>query len=463
MAGGPNLCLVVVDAYRQDHMGLFDGSCDLTPRLDARCGSWTRFDDAFASAPWTLPACTTILTGVEASRHGRFAQAGPPLTVPTIAEMLPDEYECAAFVNNGNLAPSSGLHRGFGTHRVFQDHAMTFDAAREFLASRKGDTPYFLLLHTNIPHDFYLDKARPYYEAAFGTEGWHTLGTRVLSWDHTTAEERVAAVRSYGASVAHLDAEVDRFLDMVDLDTTAVVLTADHGEGLDRDGDRVHHGGRVHDDLIRVPMLVHVPETTSGPRLPAPVSEETAGQVDIAPTLLGLAGVRNHAATDGLDLLASRSPALQRIITCEDRRYLYVRGRHRMNMNRTGKNMSRAQRVRNGIARATVLREFSIRALVQNRHKVIVTTLVPGSAPVRVARPVLERMTGADSAFVHVGRALVGVQMFDLHADGGEREDILPGLGALGAEERMPGLAGEVLRAGGGETGLLDALAKAAG
>lgn len=73
----------------------------------------------------------------------------------------------------------------------------------------------------------------------------------------------------------------------------SLALTSDHGEGFDAASQRVHHGGRLHDDVLRVPLFLSAPG-----RLPAGAAVgETVRMVDLLPTLLELCGL---AVPDGL-------------------------------------------------------------------------------------------------------------------------------------------------------------------
>jgi len=76
-------------------------------------------------------------------------------------------------------------------------------------------------------------------------------------------------------------------------DTSLIVFTADHGEGFDPARGRMHHGGRLHEDLLRVPLWVH------GPGLAAHDVQEPVSLVDVMPTLLELAGAPIPSDLDG--------------------------------------------------------------------------------------------------------------------------------------------------------------------
>jgi arylsulfatase A-like enzyme len=81
------------------------------------------------------------------------------------------------------------------------------------------------------------------------------------------------------------------------LDQTAVVVTSDHGEGL---GDHGHmaHGWNLHEELVRIPLIVRAPGIPRNSRLLGPVQLE-----DLMPTLLALMGLRAPEGLDGRNLL----------------------------------------------------------------------------------------------------------------------------------------------------------------
>jgi arylsulfatase A-like enzyme len=78
-----------------------------------------------------------------------------------------------------------------------------------------------------------------------------------------------------------------------------VVLVADHGESLGEHGEQTH-GLLLSESVLRVPFLVRAPGVTPA-RTRDPVS-----LVDVAPTLLALAGVSPSAAVEGVDVTRAR-------------------------------------------------------------------------------------------------------------------------------------------------------------
>jgi hypothetical protein len=66
----PSVLLVTLDTTRADRLGCYGYAAGLTPHLDGLAASGVRFDAAYSPSPMTLPAHTTLLTGLEPPSHG---------------------------------------------------------------------------------------------------------------------------------------------------------------------------------------------------------------------------------------------------------------------------------------------------------------------------------------------------------------------------------------------------------
>jgi arylsulfatase A-like enzyme len=113
----PNVLLIVMDTVRADHLSLYGYARPTSPTLETLAKRGIRFDEACATAPWTLPSHASMFTGRLPHELGvdwRTALGSQP---PTVAEYLGSRgYATAGFV--ANLLYCSyefGLNRGF-TH-----------------------------------------------------------------------------------------------------------------------------------------------------------------------------------------------------------------------------------------------------------------------------------------------------------------------------------------------------------
>jgi arylsulfatase A-like enzyme len=98
-----------------------------------------------------------------------------------------------------------------------------------------------------------------------------------------------ALKKLYGQRVELVDGFIGDILDGIERmgleKNTAVVVTSDHGEQLGDHG-RWAHGPDLHDELIRVPLILHGPGMGAGRRI-----EDQVELLGLAPTLLDLLGL----------------------------------------------------------------------------------------------------------------------------------------------------------------------------
>jgi arylsulfatase A-like enzyme len=333
-----NLVIVTLDTTRRDAMGFHGREPSITPFLDELAAESMVFEDAFTVAPLTLPAHTSLMTGLYPVRHS--VRDNGIFRVPdeavTLAEILAERgFDCRAEVAAAVLDEIYHLNQGFSHYRapdrVPDDTALVLaerraevvvDAALGELASMRP--PFFLWVHLFDPHFPY---AAP--------------GTRMPA----SREEIEASVpRRYAEEIRFADAELRRLFAGLEArglrPSTLVVFASDHGESLG-DAPESSHGYLVHDATMRIPMFVHVPGR-QGARIEAPAS-----LVDLVPTLLPLLGIDADQAFDGVDLgpLLESAPPSERVLLLEsytawlhhgwapleavvDPRWKYVHSRH---------------------------------------------------------------------------------------------------------------------------------------
>jgi len=417
----PNLLLIVLDALREDAVPASLGA-DRRRSIRART--------CLASAPWTLPSCSSLLTGNAATRHGHYWITNP-LPTNALLGALPERYRRVGIVNNPVLSARSGLGEGFHQWKFHADHLAPFERALELIPTATSRKPLFVVLHSNIPHDYYLDVAAPYYEEAYPEDPGppFVLGERVITWRDTDTAEREAVTRTYRACVQKTFALLDAVLGAVrERDDFVTAVTADHGEGFEPEIGRVHHAGRVHQDLIRVPLFFDLPSAVARRRhaeLADTLDTHPVSSTDILPTMLMLAGQTSLPETDGVPVTAAPSG---RVLVSEDRRYLYLKDRFRFNFHGRFKNMTDDEIARNQAMQADLGAPPVLRSFVADGHKLIVTSLALAANGHAPGRPALDsyaaRLLGGPSVAYH-GDRLYACEYYDLARDPGEHENLL--------------------------------------
>jgi arylsulfatase A-like enzyme len=120
--------------------------------------------------------------------------------------------------------------------------------------------------------------------------------------DSPTAEE---IRRRYRLEVAAADAALGKLLAELDrrgaYDTSLIVLTADHGEGLGEHGV-IGHSQHLFDELLHVTLVIKLPLGHAKARALATTAEDLARHVDVLPTLADLLALPPPRGIQGVSL-----------------------------------------------------------------------------------------------------------------------------------------------------------------
>lgn len=320
----PDILLISIDTLRPDRLSLYGNSRQTSPNID----EWARrngvvFANAIASAPWTLPSHASLLTGLEAWRHGvNFSEPAPPGLVFLAETLRRQGYRTVAVVGGGYLHPHFGLLQGFD---VVESHSseMGLEAelensvrkASEWLDAHEGDGPFFLFFHTYSVHNPYR-RREPYFSRLTHWEvPEETLVNSVndgvdaflvpnrslsvhppsaVSPDPSTVAR--LALDLYDSSIAYTDSLLAQVLKRFNTTSDVVVLTSDHGELFGEHGYYNHFS--LFAENINVPLVV------GGPNLPRGIRSRATGRgVDVLPTILDLAGLPGVENSDGISLI----------------------------------------------------------------------------------------------------------------------------------------------------------------
>ena len=287
---------MTLDTLRADRVGALGDARGLTPHLDALAAKGILFEHAFTTAPLTLPAHASMLTGLFPFRHGARVNGSDSLSpdVPSLAERFrASGAATGAVVGSLVLRSEAGLSRGFDSYddRFVQNARRP---PRDWNARRRGDEV--------------VDRASEWLAG-------HASG-RFFLWVHIydahAPYEAPAAFAerfgrgSYEASAAYADACLGRLLSELDrlglADKTLIAVAADHGESLGEHGETTH-GVFLYDATLRVPLVLSRPGGPRSMRVATPVS-----LADLAPTLAEGGGVA-FPAGDGASLWSEVSGA----------------------------------------------------------------------------------------------------------------------------------------------------------
>ena len=349
----PNVLILAADSLRADRI-----VPRVAPRLSRLAADGVRFEHAYVSLPRTFPSWVTLLTGRHPHHHGirsmfprwedrardfdampeRFAAEGYHTAV--VSDFAGDIFDRIglgwsetrvptfdfrqlirqrALERQTPLLPYLQSRAGravFPVLRELNDAAdpalLTRDAIATLHASAASGRPFFVTVFYSTAHFPYAAPA-PYYErftrAAY--RGRYKYDKPVgLEHDAPPDAADIDQVRAlYDGAVAGIDDGVGQILDDLaetgQARNTIVVIVADHGETLDDNGHGEGHGDHLFgDEGTHVPLIVYDPRAPdTGRHLSVP---GVVRDVDLAPTLYDLTGVKPPASLDGESL----APAL---------------------------------------------------------------------------------------------------------------------------------------------------------
>ncbi len=290
----PDVLLITVDTLRADHVGSYGYASASTPNMDGLATDGVRFSDAISSAPITLPSHTSIMSGIYPPAHGVRDNGvyAVPDQVTTLAEYFKQKgYITQAFVSAEVLNSRYHLNQGFDG---YDDDLSAENPAKLFMVPSRPArhtapkvvewlkslpqgkrAPYFLWVHFYDPH-------QPH---------------------EPPIADVIRTLTSYDAEISAADDGIGQILETVHSlgreRDTVVTLTSDHGESLGEHEEKTH-AVFIYDATVHVPLIMRYPRLLpSGKLYDSPVRH-----VDIAPTLLAMAGIAPaHSEMQGVNLL----------------------------------------------------------------------------------------------------------------------------------------------------------------
>jgi arylsulfatase A-like enzyme len=318
----PDLFLISLDACRADHLSCYGYDRPTSPFLDGLAARGTRFALAFANTQGTVPSHTTLLTSLYQETHRMFhfrTEAEKRWQkVPADAVMLQEllrarGYRTLAVTDGGHMARTFGFDRGFDE---FRDGATGVESGTRKLLGLLGTRPdpgrpVFAFLHTYQIHSPY-DPPEPErtlfgpWPGRIGTDSGTLLELNRRGPAGLQPGDLEFLRGQYDGGIRYTDRVLEGFFRDLEaagfLRNAVVAVTADHGEEFGEHGGLLHRG-MLYDESIRVPLIL------AGVRVPAGrVDGRMVSLVDVAPTLLALAGAPAAPGMAGRDLLAAGGP-----------------------------------------------------------------------------------------------------------------------------------------------------------
>ena len=286
-----NVLILTMDTTRADHLACYGNRGIETPVLDDLARNGLLCSETATPVPATLPAHSSLLTGLDPHHHGARANGTFKLEEKnvTLAEVLKEQgYRTGAAISAFVLDSQFGTDQGFESYnddltvgvkyspQMFRERAaeLTNVPVREWIKEH-AEERFFYWVHYFDPHAVYLPPE------PFRSRYAHDL---------------------YDGEIAYLDSQIGELLAYLEelgvRDHTLVIVAGDHGEGLGEHGEQTH-SLLVYDSTVLVPLIWQAPGVLPGGQ----VLGEQVSLVDVMPTVLDMLGIEGPAGMDGRSLL----------------------------------------------------------------------------------------------------------------------------------------------------------------
>ena len=322
------IILLSVDTLRPDYLSCYNSEAIRTPGIDQLADDGVLFQHAFSTAPWTLPAFASVMTGLPVSIHMTFQPEHVlPDTLRTLAEILHDAgYYTAAIGSNQNLAKSKNICQGFDEYHFFPvpafqnlyGYSLGASLYYYFILDRRlessastgeltemavnwlkthRDDPFFLWLHYLDPHlpysppKSYIKDIKP--PAGMPRTLMADAASKIRSGIFKLSPGKKEYIkRLYNAEIEYVDDNIALLIDTLkemDLyEGTLIVFLSDHGEEFWEHGG-FEHGHTLYNELLWIPFIVKPAGIPSEHRIKT--VRKKVSVLNIMPTILEQFGI----------------------------------------------------------------------------------------------------------------------------------------------------------------------------
>jgi arylsulfatase A-like enzyme len=308
------------DTLRADKVHVYNPKTNvMTPNYDAFAADATRFAWAQVPGTWSLPSQASMLTGVYPSVHKATEHESKINAQLPIAQEIFKKagFRTGLFSSNGYVSSKWGFGRGFDENRNFVRENLPNGADNLWATAKKWimpgkAKPQFVYLAVIEPHVIYNPKKeflkkywdKPYTGPIKPVLTGIQLGKIKQGTLKVNDTDKAYLEALHNAEITQSDTAFGVFL--ADLksaglyDTSVVIVISDHGDEFWDHGD-VGHAQGPHQELVHVPFMIHAPGLLPAGR----VIETEVEAMDLAPTVLDLAGIPVPESMQGQSVLAT--------------------------------------------------------------------------------------------------------------------------------------------------------------
>lgn len=347
----PNIIFFLVDDQRYDILSMLDHPFIETPNIDKIAGQSVYFKEAFVTTSLCSPSRASLVTGQYAHKHDVIDNDSDldPST-PTYPKELQKAGYTTGFVGKWHMGEASDTRRpGFDYWVSFEGQGKYINPKLNVDGERKNieghmsdvltdlavgyineqatsDNPFFLCLSHKAVHENFTPTKRhhkkyinekiklPYsYDDTDENykgkpkwlreqrKSWHGAERDYVNIDRVEGDDLERLIQLYAECMLGVDDSLGKLVqtleDLGELDNTVIIYMSDNGYLLGEHGlidKRV-----MYEESIRVPAFLHWGAKIKEGR----INDEFVLNIDVAPTILDIAGVEKPSSMHGTSFL----------------------------------------------------------------------------------------------------------------------------------------------------------------
>ncbi|MEK6934304.1 MAG: sulfatase, partial [Nanoarchaeota archaeon] len=293
----PNIIIILSDALRADHLGIYGYPYNTSPNIDNFAKDATLFKNAYSQAPWTVNSVATLFSSLYPTTHLVSVAGGLNNRTNTFlilgnleskdVKIMPEVLKSNGYFTIGIMGNpwlfEELFNTGFSVYKKtdsFEINSSTITKESIFaLENHKDKRPLFLYVH-------YMDPHAPYVPSEEFDIFNHTQYTdKYIEEDFN--------INKYDGEILETDAAIQELLEYLKennlYDNSLILFIADHGEQFGEYG-KYEHGNTVREVETHVPFILKLPKNSKYKL--NKIEEKPVGLIDIYPTILDLLEIK---------------------------------------------------------------------------------------------------------------------------------------------------------------------------
>jgi len=291
----PNIVWLVSEDNSKHFLKLYDEGGASMPNIEALAEKGIVFNNAFSNAPVCSVARSTIISGCYAPRVGaQYHRRMELALMPDGLKMFPEYLREVGYYTTNNAKEDYNL--------IQSDNVWDESSGKASYKNRKVGQPFFHVQNFGTTHEGQLHFSKVEMDSTPTTTSTEDVAVFPYHPDTPTYRYTNAYYRDLHQKV---DTQIGDFIKQLEegglMENTIVFYYGDHGGVLPRSKGYIYESG------LHVPMVVYVPEKW---KYLAPIemgsrSDAFVQFIDLAPTVLNLAGVDIPEQIDGQAFLGN--------------------------------------------------------------------------------------------------------------------------------------------------------------